>query len=102
MLVANIPCTNLENATGVISGARSRALGAQKLPKMGLSDTARRHFGHRDSEKWKAGHLQQQRALEVSLLWHGDTCSSWDCVSTSHRAAQGASRAFGFCLMVFL
>lgn len=69
MLVANIPCTNLENATEVISGARSRALGAQKLPKMGLSDTAHRHFGHRASGKWKTGHLQQHRAPEASLLW---------------------------------
>lgn len=73
MLVANIPCTNLENATGVISGARSRALGAPKLPKMGLSDTAHRHFGHRASEKRKAGHLQQHRALVVSLPWDGGT-----------------------------
>lgn len=44
-------------------------MGAQKLPKMGLSDTAHRHFGHGASEKWKTGHLQQHRALVASLPW---------------------------------
>lgn len=93
MLVANIPCTNLENATEVISGACSRALGAQKLPNMGLSDTAHRHFGHRASEQWKAGHLQQHRALVASLLW--DVGELAHCsASTSHRAAKGTSSAF--------
>lgn len=58
VLLANVPCTNLEKATEVISGARSRASHVQKLLKMGLSDTAHRHFGHGASEKRKARHLQ--------------------------------------------
>lgn len=64
MLVANIPCTNLENATEVISGVCSRALGAQKLPKMGLSDIAHRHFvlGPQKSGK-------QDTCSSTGLLW---------------------------------
>lgn len=107
MLVANIPCTNLENATEVISGEHSRALGAQNLPKMGLSDTAHRRFGHGASEKWKAGHLQQLRALVASLPWDvGELahCSApaWTvrpCPTEQQREPQ---EPFGLCFMIFL
>lgn len=107
MLVANIPCTNLENATEVISGACSRALGAQKLPNMGLSDTAHRHFGHGASEQWKAGHLQQHRALVASLLWDvGERahCSApaWTARPRPTEQQREPQVLFGLYFMIFL
>lgn len=107
MLVANIPCTNLENAAEVISGARSRALGAQNLPKMGLSNTAHRNFGHGASEKWKAGHLQQHGALVASLLWDvGELAHCSAPAWTARPCPTGQQREpqelFGLYLMIFL
>lgn len=107
MLVANIPCTNLENATEVISGAHSRALAAQKLPKMGLLDTAHRHFGQGASGKWEAGHLQQHRALVASLLWDVGELAPYSAPAWTARPCPTEQQMepqvlFGFCLMVFL
>lgn len=107
MLVANIPCTNLEDATEVISGALSRALGAQILPKMGLSDTAHKHFGQGASEKWKAGHVQQHRAPVTSLLWDvGELahCSApaWTACPCPTEKQREPQELFGLCLMIFL
>lgn len=90
VLVRNVPCTNLENTTEVISGARSKASRVQKLPKMGLSDTAHRRFGHGASEKGKAGHLHvAQGPCGFPAVGCWTTCL---LLCSSSPAAMGTSR----------